>query len=88
MLTLKIFDSSNEDVTAMHQDADLQWTCSIDGEDYTDIVSWRVGTNWNQRRLKLSLNRSLLGKILLINCSVSTDTETLKSKDLALEITD
>lgn len=87
-LTLKIFDSSNEDVTSTYQDAYIQWTCSIDGVDCTDIVSWRVETTWNQRRLKFPLNRSLLGKILLINCSISMDTEIFKSKDLALEITD
>ena len=72
-LTVNLFNDSNEDITNEYADLppeNFQWTCSIDNEDWTDKVTWRAGTEYNQKKVKFSNDASVIGKILIIQCVI------------------
>ena len=69
-LTVNLFNDSNEDITTEYADATFTWTCSIDDEDWTDKVTWRAGTEYNQKKVKFSNDASVIGKILIIQCVI------------------
>ena len=69
-LTVNLFNDSNEDITAEYADATFTWTCSIDNEDWTDKVTWRAGTEYNQKKVKFPNYTSAIGKILIVQCII------------------
>ena len=69
-LTVNLFNDSNEDITTEYADATFTWTCSIDNEDWTDKVTWRAGTEYNQKKVKFPDDASVIGKILIIQCVI------------------
>lgn len=85
-ITATIFDQDNSDFTEEYSDAQFTWSCSIDGEDYTDEVVWRNGSVFNQMKLKFPSDSSKLGKLLNIKCVIEKDEKTIESKELELEI--
>ena len=87
-LTANLYNDSNEDITTEYSDATISWTCSIDDEDWTDKVTWRDGTEFNQKKLKFPSNTSVIGKILSINCEIIKDNLTIESEILSLELTE
>lgn len=87
-LTVNLFNDSNEDITTEYADATFTWTCSIDDEDWTDKVTWRVGTEYNQKKVKFPNNASTIGKILSIKCEITKDNLTIESEILSLELTE
>lgn len=87
-LTANLFNDSNEDITTKYADATFTWTCSIDDEDWTDKVTWRVGTEYNQKKVKFPNNDSVLGKTLSIKCTITQGTEKIESESLFLEFID
>jgi hypothetical protein len=87
-LTVNLFNDSNEDITTEYADATFTWTCSIDNEDWTGNVTWRAGTEYNQKKVKFPNNDSVLGKTLSIKCTITQGTEKIESESLFLEFID
>ena len=82
-LTAKVTDANGNDVTANYADATFTWTCSIDGNDYTNNCTWRAGSEFNQKKLKLSADTdmSYVGKNLVVTVAIGdtiTGTTTLE----------
>ena len=87
-LTVNLFNDSNEDITTEYADATFTWTCSIDDEDWTGKVTWRAGTEYNQKKVKLTNGTSVIGKILSVKCEIVKDNLPIKSEILPLELTE
>jgi len=87
-LTVNLYNDSNEDITTEYSDATITWTCGIDDEDWTDKVTWRDGTEFNQKKLKFPSDASTIGKILSIKCEIVKDDLTIESEILSLELTE
>ena len=87
-LTVNLFNDSNEDITNEYADATFTWTCSIDDEDLTDKVTWRAGTEHNQKKVKFPSDDSVLGKTLSIKCTITQGIEKIESESLFLEFID
>lgn len=81
-LTAKVTDANGNDVTANYADATFTWTCSIDGNDYTNNCTWRAGTEFNQKKLKMSSDMSYVGKNMVVTVVIGdtriTGTTTLE----------
>ena len=56
--------------------------------DWTDKVTWRAGTEYNQKKVKFPNNDSVLGKILSIKCEIVKDNLPIESEILPLELTE
>ena len=87
-LTVNLFNDSNEDITTEYADATFTWTCSIDNEDWTDRVTWRAGTEYNQKKVKFPNDTSTIGKILSVKCEVVKNSLPIESEILPLELTE
>lgn len=87
-LTVNLFNDSNEDITTEYADAIFTWTCSIDNEDWTDKVTWRAGTEYNQKKVKFPSDTSVIGKILSVMCEVVKENLPIESEILLLELTE
>ena len=87
-LTVNLFNDSNEDITTEYADATFTWTCSIDNEDWTDKVTWRAGTEYNQKKVKFPNDSSVIGKILSVKCKIVKDDLSIESEILPLELTE
>lgn len=87
-LTVNLFNDSNEDITTEYADATFTWTCSIDNEDWTDKVTWRAGTEYNQKKVKFPNDASVIGKILSVKCEIIKDNLAIESEILPLELTE
>lgn len=87
-LTVNLFNDSNEDITTEYADALFTWTCSIDNEDWTDKVTWRAGTEYNQKKVKFPNDTSVIGKILSVKCEIVTNNLPIESEILPLELTE
>lgn len=87
-LTVNLFNDSNEDITTEYTDATFTWTCSVDDEDWTDKVTWRAGTEYNQKKVKFPNDTSTIGKILSVKCEITKDNLPIESEILPLELTE
>lgn len=86
-LTVNLFSDSNEDITTEYADATFTWTCSIDNEDWTYKVTWRAGTEYNQKKVKFPSDNSVIGKILSVKCTIFDKHQGyINSRELELEI--
>ena len=85
-LTVNLFNDSNEDITTEYADSTFTWTCSIDNEDWTGKVTWRAGTEYNQKKVKFHSDASTIGKILSIKCEITKDNLPIESELLELEL--
>lgn len=85
-LTVNLFNDSNEDITTEYADATFTWTCFIDNEDWTDKVTWRAGTEYNQKKVKFPNDTSTIGKILSVKCEIIKDNLPIESELLELEL--
>ena len=85
-LTVNLFNDSNEDITTEYADATFTWTCSIDNEDWTDKVTWRAGTEYNQKKVRFPNDTSTIGKILSVKCEIVKDNLPIESEILSLEL--
>ena len=80
-LTAKVTDANGNDVTANYADATFTWTCSIDGNDYTNNCRWIAGAEFNQKKLKMSDDMSYIEKNLIVTVVIGdtiTGTTTLE----------
>ena len=86
-LTCRFADKDGQDITetviANMTTADFVWTCFVDDVDLTNdsFVTWRDGTEVNQKKIKLADNNSYIGKMITIKCTVNGVTA---SKDLEM----
>lgn len=87
-LTVNLFNDSNEDITTEYADATFTWACSIDNEDWTDKVTWRVGTEYNRKKVNFPNDTSVIGKILSVKCEIVKDNLPIESEILPLELTE
>lgn len=85
-LTVNLYNDSNEDITTEYSDATFIWSCSIDNEDWTDKVTWRDGTEFNQKKLKFPSDVTVIGKILTVKCTIDKDDATIESEPIQLEL--
>lgn len=86
-LTANLFNESNEDITSEYENSLFTWTCSIGDENWTDIVTWRSSTKFNQTKLSFPLDKTQLGKILSVKCAITKDdADPIESDSLQLEI--
>lgn len=85
-LTVNLFNDSIEDITTEYADATFTWTCSIDNEDWTDKVTWRAGTEYNQKKVKFPSDNSTIGKILSVKCAIEKDGIITESETISLEL--
>lgn len=62
---------------------DFTWTCFVEGTELTNnsFVTWRAGAEVNQKKIKLALDYSYIGKTITIKCAVSGITA---SKDFEM----
>lgn len=79
-------NNSDEDILTKYPEASFKWTCSINGIDWTEKVTWRNGSAANQIKLKFSSDRNQLGKLLSVKCAISKDEITLHSIPFQLEL--
>ena len=84
-LTVNLYNDSNEDITTEYSDATISWSCSIDDEDWTDKVTWRDGTEFNQKKLKFPNDTSIIGKILTVKCTIEKDN-LFREQSILLEL--
>ena len=81
-LTAKVTDANGNDVTSDYSNATFDWTCSIDGNDYTNNCTWRAGTEFNQKKIKMSTDMSYVGKNMIVTVVIGdsriTGTTTLE----------
>lgn len=84
--TVNFYNDSNEDITTEYADATFTWTCFIDNEDWTDKVTWRAGTEFNQKKLKFPSDTSTIGKILTVKCTIEKDNTTIESETISFEL--
>lgn len=81
-LTAKVTDANGNDVTSDYSNATFDWSCSIDENDYTNNCTWRNGTEFNQKKLKMSTDMSYAGKYMVVKVVIGdsriTGTTTLE----------
>ena len=83
-LTAKVTDANGNDVTSDYSNAAFDWTCSIDGNDYTNNCTWRAGSEFNNKKVKMSADTdmSYIGKNLVVTVVIGdariTGTTTLE----------
>ena len=81
-LTAKVTDANGNDVTANYSNDNFDWTCSINGNDYTNNCTWRAGTEFNQKKLKMSNDDTMAGKNMVVTVVIGdsriTGTTTLE----------
>lgn len=85
-LTVNLFNDSNEDITTECANATFTWTCSIDDEEWTNKVTWRADTEYNQKKVKFPSDTSVIGKILSVKCEIVKDNLPIESEILPLEL--
>ena len=85
-LTAKVTDANGNDVTANYSNDNFDWTCSIDGNDYTNNCTWRAGTEFNQKKLKMSTDMSYVGKNMIVKVVIGNSTSGITGTT-TLEIT-
>ena len=74
-LTAKVTDANGNDVTSDYSNATFDWTCSIDGNDYTNNCTWREGAEFNQKKIKMSTDSSsYAGKNLIVKVVIGNST--------------
>ena len=82
-LTLKLYDSDDNEITDNYSNAEFEWSCGITSGDetavLTDKVTWLNGNSFNQKKIKFPDNRSYLNKILDIKCIVIKNTEIIET---------
>ena len=88
LLTVNMYDKSGEDVTSEYSDATFTWTCNVENNDWTDKVTWRKCTDFDQTKLKFPIDTSQLGKVLTISCTIKCGDIEIVSEPLLLNISE
>ena len=74
-LSLKLFNSHGEEITDKYSGDTFEWDCEINNNDeidnLSDFIMWTNGKSFNQKKIKCLDNRSYLGKVLNVKCTVN-----------------
>ena len=73
-LTAKVTDANGNDVTSDYSNDNFDWTCSIDGNDYTNNCTWRAGAEFNQKKIKMSTDSSYAGNYMIVKVVIGDST--------------
>ena len=65
-LTAKVTDANGNDVTSDYSNDNFDWTCSVDGNDYTNNCTWRAGAEFNQKKIKMSADSSYVENYMIV----------------------
>lgn len=85
-LTLNFVDSKKDDITSSFEDATIEWFFEVDEQDVSDLIT-KKEISFNQIKIKLADDSSLLGNSLTIRCRVSKDSiEDIESNSLQIGI--
>lgn len=84
-LTVDIYSKFNT-LTEDYSTASYNWTCDIDGKDWTYKVEWKNGSKFNQKKIKFTSDRDQLGKILNVQCTILQEKEVIKSEVIQLQL--
>lgn len=85
-LTVNIYNTDGDDITKDYSSATFTWTCSINDTDWTDKVTWRSGSFYNQYKIKFPDDMSQLGNTLEIKCSIVNNEENIESETSQFEL--
>lgn len=69
-LTAIVYDENKNDITQNYSEYTFVWTCTIDGEDYTNNVTMEKGRAFNSQKIKIPSDWSLVTKILKVKCKI------------------
>ena len=72
LLTLKVYDQDNNEITEQYSNSKVNWTCFVNGDNLTNKMTWLDGKEFNQKKIKFPDERTYLGKVLTIKCSVGS----------------
>lgn len=84
-LTVDLYNKFNN-ISEDYSSASFNWICDIDGEDWTNKVSWKDGTSFNQKKIKFTSDRNQLGKLINIQCIISSGSEVIKSEIIQFQL--
>ncbi|HAU88553.1 MAG TPA: hypothetical protein DCW90_24685 [Lachnospiraceae bacterium] len=86
-LNIKFTNDSGEDVTNDFDKATIEWSYTINGNNYSKIIENVI--SFNQRKIKMPDDYEQIGKILIISCTIfREDIGYIHSEQLQLEITE
>lgn len=86
LITAKIFDGQDDEVTSLYPDATYTWSCDIDGIELTDVAKWLQTANPNTIKIKFAKDRSYLGKTLHISCMIECQDQKPLKGELNLDL--
>lgn len=77
LLTAKLFDDNSEDISERYSNSTFAWSCFIDDENVTEKVTWYNQPIFNQIKIKFPNEKSYLGKILKIQCTIPAEKKDI-----------
>ena len=86
-INLLLYNESGEDITSDFENANITWKFTVDGAECSSVIPKDV--SYNSKKIKLSDNYDLLGKTLIISCTIFTEsTGYIQSEDFQMNITE
>lgn len=78
-LKLKLYDVDGNEITESYSNATFDWSCSINGEDFTNnnAITWLNGSSFNQKKIKFANDKSYLDENLDVKCTITKDEEMI-----------
>jgi hypothetical protein len=70
-INLSFYNESGEDITSDFENAEITWRFTVDGSECDSVIQKDI--SYNEKKIKLSDNYDLLGKILTISCTIFTE---------------
>ena len=83
-LSAKLYSEDNEDISELYKDLTFSWTCSIDEIDFSNKVTWLSTPDFNKIKIKFPNDKSVLGKILKIKCTLDNGISIAGDFNLAI----
>lgn len=86
-INLSFYNESGEDITSDFENADITWRFIVDDTECDSVI--KKDTAYNEKKIKLSDNYNLLGKILTISCTIfKEDIGYIQSEVFQMSITE
>lgn len=86
-INLSFYNESGEDITLDFENADITWRFIVDDTECDSVI--KKDTAYNEKKIKLSDNYDLLGKILTISCTIfKEDIGYIQSEVFQMSITE
>ena len=71
-INLSFYNESGEDITSDFENAEITWRFTVDGSECDSVIQKDI--SYNEKKIKLSDNYDLLGKVLTISCTIFTES--------------